>query len=582
MALKSRRTGVATLALGLLLLLAPTLRAQDSVIVIDPDAPPVDTLLRSGPPAEVVAELIAFYNDSATTRTAGDVTLPAGSSFEGRFAAYRGTLRIAGRVRGPVTVANGTLHLQPGADVEGDILVVGGRLIRAAGARHTGRERVLWDAAPVLRTPEGELVLRERRRSLRELATARTSFQTGKVRTTLLLATRGTYNRIEGLPVEFGPLFELRPTQGSALRLDLRGILRTAGEGNRLTSDFGYQVRAEWRSRDVGIVGQLYSEVSPIEDHPLSLSETGWSAFLLQRDHRDYFQRQGGGGAVWVQPIPRLRLELSLRRDLERSVRAIDPWSLFRNGDRWRRNPLIDDGHFVSTGLQVDYDTRNERDFPTTGWLIRGRFERSTSDDVAPVILPDGVRFAIPLEDYGFNRLAFDVRRYSRLTPALRVNARLRGDGWVNGDRLPVQRRVSLGGPDLLPGYDFRSATCVPRGFSDPALPALCDRVLTAQVEVRTRLGLNLGHRVREGEGSLSGRFIGIEEADLVFLADAGKAWLAGSGPGQVPVDRVPSIGEWDVDLGVGLDAGEIGAYLAKGITEGGAVKFVVRLQRRF
>ncbi|MBA2458428.1 MAG: polymer-forming cytoskeletal protein, partial [Gemmatimonadales bacterium] len=230
MALRIGTTGAA-LALGMLLLLAPALRGQDSVIVIDPDAPPVDTLVHGGPPPGVIVELIAFHNDSATTRTSGDVTFPAGSSFEGRLAAYRGTLRIAGTVRGPIAVTNGTLQLQPTAEVDGDILVVGGRLIRAPGARHSGRERVFWDAAPVLRTPEGSLVLRERRRSLGDLATARTSFQTGRVRTTLLLATGGTYNRIEGLPIEFGPLFELRPTPQSALRLDLRGVLRTAGEG---------------------------------------------------------------------------------------------------------------------------------------------------------------------------------------------------------------------------------------------------------------------------------------------------------------------------------------------------------------
>jgi len=333
MALTARRTG-ALLALGLQLLVTPALRGQDSVIVIDPDAPPVDTLMRGGAPREVIAELIAFYNDSATTRTVGDVTLPAGSSFEGRLASYRGTVRIAGRVRGPIAVANGTLHLQPGADVEGDILVVGGRLIRATGARHTGRERVFWDAAPVWREPEGTLVLRERRRPLGELATAKTSFQTGKVKTTLLLATGGTYNRIEGLPIVFGPLFELRPTPGSALRLDLRGILRTAGEGNRLSSDFGYQLRAEYRTSTFGISGRLYSDVAAIEDQPLSLSEIGWSAVLLQRDYRDYFERRGGGGWLWVRPFRPLRFELSVRRDPENSVSAVDPWSLFRNSDQ--------------------------------------------------------------------------------------------------------------------------------------------------------------------------------------------------------------------------------------------------------
>ncbi|HEX6106104.1 MAG TPA: polymer-forming cytoskeletal protein, partial [Gemmatimonadales bacterium] len=578
-----KRDGGGVTALVLALLLAgSTLRAQDSVIVIDPDAPPVDTLMRGGPPAEVVAELIAFYNDSATTRTEGDMSLPAGSSFEGRLAVHRGTLRIAGRVRGPVAVVNGTLHLEAGARVDGDILVAGGRLIRDADAMHSGRQRVFWDAVPVLGTPEGLLVLRERRRPLRELAAARTSFRTGRVRTTLLLATGGTYNRIEGLPIIFGPTFELRPTQRSALKLDLRGILRTAGEGSRLSSDFGYQGRLEFRRGVFGVAGRFYSEVSPIEDHPLSESESGWSAFLLQRDYRDYFERRGGGGAVWVQPTPPLRLELSLRRDHERSVRAVDPWSLFRNSDQWRRNPLVDDGHFVTTGLQLDYDTRNERDFPSTGWLIRARFEHSTSDDAAPVALPLSIRPALPLDDYGSSRLTLDLRRYSRLTPELRVNARLRADGWVGGDRLTVQRRTSLGGPDILPGYDFREFTCAPSGFVDRSEPALCDRLISAQVEVRTRLGLNLGYRLRERGGGAGGRFIGIEEADLVFLADAGKGWLAGDGPGQVPTNRIPSLDEWKVDFGVGLDAGTIGVYLAKGISEGKPVKFIARLQRRF
>jgi hypothetical protein len=573
---------VRTLA-GLLLLLAlpPGLAAQDSVIVIDPDAPAADSLERIGPPPEVVTELIEFYNDSSTTRVQGDVTFPSASRFAGRLALHRGNLRIAGRVDGPIAVANGTLHLLPGAEVVGDILVIGGRLIRAPGAHHDGRQRIFWDAAPVARTDDGLLEIRERRRPIGDLAAARTTFQTGKVRTTLLLATAGTYNRIEGLPIVFGPTFDLRTGRHSALSLDLRGILRTAGSDTRL-ADFGYQARGEFRFGRFGVAGRVYSELTPIEDHPLSLGEVGWSAFLLQRDHRDYFDRRGYGGLAWVQLTRRLRLELSRRRDDERTVRATDPWSLFRNSDRWRRNPLIDDGHYITTGAQLDLDTRNERYQPSTGWLIRARFEHSSSGDVAPVLLPRLVRPELPVgRRYAFDRVFLDVRRYSRITPSLRVNSRLRADGWVGGDRFPVQRRTSLGGPDLLPGYDFRAFTCAPSGFSDPALPALCDRVVTAQVEVRSRLGLNLGYRTRGGETG-GGRFIGIQEADLVFLADAGKAWLAGSGPGQVPVNRIPSIDEWKVDVGIGLDAGEIGAYIVKGVSEDESVKFLVRLQRRF
>lgn len=569
---------------GLLVLLAlpGPLRAQDSVIVIDPNLGPGDSaVVRGGPSPAIVSELLAVYNDSSTTRLQGDVRIPAGSEFTGRLALFRGALRIAGRVRGDLTVINATLYLLPEAAVDGDILVVGGRLIRSPGARHDGRERVIWDAAPVLRAADGDLVVRERRRTLAELAAARTSFRTGRVRTTLLLATGGTYNRIEGLPVVFGPTFELRPSPRTVARLDLRGILRTAGEGSRLSSDFGYGAHAELRLPFGGIAGRLYSEVAPFQDQPLSASENGWSAFLLQRDYRDYFERRGGGGALWVQPATPLRIELSLRRDHERSLRAVDPWTLFRNSDSWRRNPLSDDGHYFTTGLQADLDTRNDRFRPSTGWLIRARYEHSTSDDVAPVALPETVRPPIPTGGgYAFDRLTLDLRRYSRLTPGLRVNARLRAEGWLAGDRLPVQRRVSLGGPDLLPGYPFRAVTCAPRGFGEGSAMALCDRSISAQVEVRTRLGFNLGYRLRGNDGP--GRFIGIEEADLVFLADAGDAWLAGDGPGQVRSDRIPSIDEWKADVGVGLDAGEIAAYLAKGLTDGEPVRFLVRLQRRF
>jgi len=568
---------------GLLLLLAlpQALRAQDSVIVIDPDAPATDSLERVGPPPEVVAELIEFYNDSTTTRVQGDVTFPAGSRFAGRLALHRGILRIGGRVEGPIAVANGTLHLLAGADVRGDILVIGGRLIRAAGARHEGRQRVFWDAAPVARTDEGLLEIRERRRPIGDLAAARTSFQTGKVRTTLLLSTGGTYNRIEGLPILFGPTFDLRTGRRSAFKLDLRGILRTAGSNTRL-ADFGYQARGEFRLGRFGVAGEVYSELTPIEDHPLSPGEVGWSAFLLQRDYRDYFDRRGYGGLAWIQVTRPLRLELSRRRDDERTVRATDPWSLFRNSDRWRHNPPVDDGHYVTTGVRLDLDTRNERYLPSTGWLIQARFEHSSSGDVAPVLLPRLVRPEVPLgQRYAYDRIFFDVRRYLRITPSLRVNGRLRADGWVGGDRLPVQRRVSLGGPDLMPGYDFRAFPCAPNGFTDPALSALCDRVVSAQVEVRSRVGLNLGYRTR-GRENQSRRFIGIEEADLVFFADAGKGWLAGDGPGQVPVNRIPSFSEWKVDVGIGLDAGEIGAYIAKGVSEDESVKFLVRLQRRF
>jgi hypothetical protein len=152
----------------------------------------------------------------------------------------------------------------------------------------------------------------------------------------------------------------------------------------------------------------------------------------------------------------------------------------------------------------------------------------------------------------------------------------------VAGDRLPVQRRVSAGGPGLLPGYPFRAFACNQPDAVDPASPALCDRMIAAQLEARTRLRFHVGHRLPPREPGGTGRFLGIDEADLVLFADAGTAWLAGDGPGQVPTDAIPVPGEWKYDVGVGIDAGEIGVYLAKGFSRGEPVHFLLRLRRRF
>ncbi|HET7296525.1 MAG TPA: hypothetical protein VFI66_05245, partial [Gemmatimonadales bacterium] len=46
--------------------------------------------------------------------------------------------------------------------------------------------------------------------------------------------------------------------------------------------------------------------------------------------------------------------------------------------------PPIDDGHYTTVSGTVTFDTRNDRLDPTAGWLLRGRFAHSHSDDVKP------------------------------------------------------------------------------------------------------------------------------------------------------------------------------------------------------
>lgn len=570
--------------------LAPATRAaaQDSVIVINPDAPVDQAAERPGFPPGMVQRLLAFYNDSATTRLEGEVVLPRGARMTGAVAVLRGPVTIAGEVAGPLVVINGNLHLASTGVVRGDILVVGGTFSADSGSVHGGSVDQLTQAAPVARSGSGDLEARARRQGILDFGGAQRSFQTGQVRTTLFLSSGGTYNRVEGLPVTLGPRLDWIAGPRTTARLDLQAIIRTAGDPTNLREDVGYVASTEWnlsiRKRHAFGFGFRASQTAAsIEDQPLSRSEDGWSALLLRRDYRDYYINEGIGGYVFSHFGPDFRLDVGARTERQRSVRNATAWSLFRSDQPWRPNPLIDDGRYNTVGIGIEFDDRNQEQRPSSGWWLRGRLERSSSRNVAPLSLPSAIRGSIPTDgSYAFSRLWFDARVYDRLTPDMRLNARVLGDGWVGGDPLPMQRRVALGGPDVLPGYDFRAVNCAAGGYADPAVPALCDRMLAAQVELRSRVHFGLLWHYRDKAHPELDRAFGLGEADLVVFTDAGKAWLTGAGPGRVPNDRIPAFREWKADIGVGIDAGGIGAYLAKGFANGQPVQFSIRLQQRF
>jgi hypothetical protein len=581
---RSLLTAYAVLALTVTPLRAAI--AQDSVIVIDPDAPAAPSAQRAGLGSEVLQRTIAFFNGTGTTRLEGTVTLPAGSRLAGAVAVWRGPLRVGGVIDGPVLVVNGDLELLSGGSITGDVLIVGGRILGDTAAALHGGIEAYPDAAPVIRQADGTLVPRERRRTLLDFGGAQRSFQTGKINTTLFLSSGGTYDRVEGLPITLGPRFTYRANPHQKTTLELLGIVRTAGDPTKLGEQIGYDAHFDFGNgppnhHGWGFGARASQLVQAIEPQPLSRSEVGWSTLLLHRDYRDYFLDEAVGlyGFYWAGSS--FRVDAGWRSARQRSLPANDPWTLLRTADPWRPNPLIDDGRFQTTHIGFDYDTRNEILLPNAGIWVHFEWEHSASADVAPVDLPATVRGSIPTDgSYGYQQVAFDARSYNRITPAMRLNLRFTGGGWMGGDPLPLQERLSLGGPGTLPGYSFRAATCNEGAPADPAMPALCDRSLAFQAEIRSRLDLGLLYRYRD-QGQVEQAF-GLDQVDLVVHADMGKAWLAGDGPGRVPSDRIPSLDEWLYDVGVGLDAGGIGAYLSKALTDGQPIRFFVRLQRRF
>ena len=562
--------------------------AQDTtgVIIIDPDAPPVQLRSLRGPPPEVVSEAVAAYNDTTAFRSYGSQTVSSGTLIRGNVAVYRGTLRVVGRIIGNVTVVNGGLILGPLGTIEGDVLVVGGRMQSAPSARHTGALREYADPAPVFRTATGSLEVRERRPTLGDLATARTTFQAGALKATLEVGTRGSYNRVEGLPVIAGPTFSFPTPNLGEVRMQVHGVIRTEKDQTDQLGQFGWRAGFDYESRGRvrgGVTASWSSLVAPIEELQLTPGEAGWSSFLLRRDYEDYYHAQGIAAGAHVYPVAGLRVGASVRFGDELTVPASDPITLLRNDSPWRPNPLIDDGFYTTIRAEIAFDNRNSQLTPTSGWLVRASFERGSSDDVAPIALPTEVRDPIPtFRTYSFNKIWVDARIYARINQASRVNLRALGGGWLGGDPLPIQRRLSMGGPGILPGLPFRSQSCAPPSLTDPALTALCDRAIAAQAELRVRFPLRLRELLGADEWLLLDRFFGGDQADVVFFSDAGKGWIAGDGPGRVPSNRIPVLGEWDYDAGIGLDLGGFALYLAKSLSTSESPRLTMRLQRRF
>ncbi|MGH7753454.1 MAG: hypothetical protein ACREN5_11625, partial [Gemmatimonadales bacterium] len=505
--------------------------AQDTTIVIHPESTNVAIASRQLP--RVIAdEAIRLFNAPTTTRLFGQTRVPQGNQLWGNVAVLGGPVVVAGRVNGTLLVVNGDLDLEPTAVVDGGVFLVGGTVRAADGAGMNGEVRVYREPLPLRRTGDAIAYWETPRRIFGRFTRASHTWEHAGSSSTLTIATGGTFNRIEGLPIVFGPLLDWRVSRDARWRVDALGIFRTAGNLSAERSDLGFHFKTELRIGEVSQVAfgaHAYDLVEAIERWQLDDAEVGWTAFLLHRDYRDYYLRKGIAAYVRATPDQRLIVTAGVRRDLESSVSARDPWTIFRDDQPWRANPQIDDGHYTTVGAAVTFDTRNDPDDPRAGVLIQASVERSRSTDVVPRALPATIR--LPVDTGGphaFSRAWIDIRAYNRVSPSGRINLRFLTGGWLGGDPLSVQRRLSIGGPDPLPGHVFRSEGCN-TGLGDPVEPALCDRVVLFQGEYRGHVSLRWTHDPWGGddeERSEGQPMVSFEGVDLVVFGNAGQAWL--------------------------------------------------------
>jgi hypothetical protein len=397
-----------------------------------------------------------------------------------------------------------------------------------------------------------------------------------------------TYNRVEGLPVLLGPTY--RDRIGSAdVSLAAYGILRSAQTFHWDAENIGHKLSAELRygrKRGFSFGAETFDIVAPIEPWQLTEPDAGLAAFFLKRDYFDYYGKHGARGYVSAFTAGGATLTASYGAERWSSRRARNVFTLFRDDENWRINPQVDDGVVHLAELAFSLDTRTSSLNPWAGWFINASYEHGSGALQGPA----EAGLTSPA-DVSYGRGFIDVRRYNRISPKRQINARIVLGGWLGGDRLPLERRFSVGGIGTLPGFDFRRVgigtdvgQCAADGDTREGRPAQCDRVALAQVEYRHELPSELFDVFNRNGFRVRGAVFRVRPTAVVFT-DAGRGWIVGDRLGALryPSGTLPGFDTFRTDVGAGLDLGIIGLYVAKAVSSSKEpANFFIRIRDRF
>ncbi|HWV56589.1 MAG TPA: hypothetical protein VNZ57_03880 [Longimicrobiales bacterium] len=534
-------------------------------------------------PAAVANDVVTFFNRPETIRIWGNAHIPPGTSITGDVGLLGGSLRVSGQIRGRVVVINGDARLEAGSLVDGDLVVVGGTVTDLGGSAVTG----LVEAHPqTLRyRRERDQIVYTPLRSDPSLTAGR---DLGFGRLDFTLRSFGPYNRVEGLPIAAGPTLELG--RSNPTRLEALAVYRSTNGLRFVPREMGYRVRLEqafggYRAIRAGLL--LYSEIAPIESWGLSTREASLATFVLHRDYRDYYERQGQGFFVAIgRPSSPTTFDIEYRNEKHHRVGPRSPWTLFGNNRPWRSQPSIDAGDFRSIAATFRYDASNATGDVSTGWSIQVNLERGLGGSLVNAARPDTLPALEAAEgpfseEVAFTSAFIDLRRYARLGPYSRMALRAVAAGSVDGDALPAQRQLTLGGEGTLPGYQPFSFDCGARSLTIELDGELwhpyygCDRLLLFQFEYETRLPIASG-----AARQLGWPLDMVDSPAGVIFLNAGRAWtepdaLNGRRRGQ---------SDFSADFGVGIRIGPLGLYWARPLSGGSGaagVNFFVRLSSR-
>ena len=568
----NRRRHLAALVAGLLAL-APAARAQQ----------------RERATRDIPAAAVAMYNAERTMRVTGVLEVTLDRTIEGDVAVLNGPVVVIGRITGTLVAINADVRLGAGASL-GGLIVVGGTISGRDEAKVYGDvlhqpELLRYHIADQRLVAEEEPMHEDAWWKRRPHRTVRSDDRSWHDFT---FTSAHTYNRVEGLPILVGPRVHEVADWGR-FTLDAFGVVRTAGPMQWDRGTLGHDATSELqlgRTLGLGVGGRTFDIVDPVERWQMGDGESGLAAFVLHRDFRDYYRRHGGELFLKLHAGGDADLTFAFGDERWEDAPERDPISVFRGEEPWRPNPIMDEGtmHLATTRLRVD--TRLRENPLWGGWYLDAEVERGTGN-LLPAYM-QATDIAPRAEDVAYTRGFMDARRYTRLAPDASLNLRVVAGGWMSGDRLPWQRRLSLGGPATLPGYDFRTVwrvapdvlTC--GGTAYLGAPANCDRVMLFQAEYRSDFSVGWVRNDARDDWWRPGFN---RRAAWVLFADAGRGWNVGvpDGPTTYAKDRLPPLSTFRADLGAGIDFGSVGIYIAKATTTAREpVNVIFRVQHRF
>jgi hypothetical protein len=570
----------------LLLLLALLLMVPPRGAVAQP---PVEG---DGSSREARAEIFRFLNDPATLRMAGGGRIPGGSRVEAPVGVLGGPLLLAGTIAGDLVVVNGDLVVEAGGRVEGNVTVVGGSVRNGRGEPWVGGTLRL-DPLPLRYRIRGERI--EAEPSPTPDLPGFLVADVGLVQLRPLLRSDGAYNRVEGFPVELGGSLQSRSR--NPLRLEAAAIWRSASGLEMDRDNLGYSVRVEQSvgGRDEARMGFVaHRRISAIESRDLSNLEAGLSTFFLRRDLRDHYAREG-----WTFYLEGSPLDLPLRPRFEyqeedhASVAAGDPWTLGGADRPWRPQPAVAEGAVRTLAFRLLVDNRDDPGDPSSGWWIEGGLRRQVGGTprLSSSVAAGAGEFPLATDGH------LDLRRYARLGPEARWNARFLVLGSVNRTPLLPQHQRSLGGEGTLPGHPRFALDCGARARSIPAsggseaggdgavpvpvFPAYgCDGVALVRLEFEGRLPFSWSPGLDRPDWEMAS-LLTLRPAWSVFVG-AGRGWSyedPDDSTGMGPRTDAP----FRADMGVGVFVGPLGVYWAWPLNRRDrGVNFFVRFSHLF